>query len=152
MTTLIVSGDSTTKIVESRVLEGITLTEQQDTITIESTSNVSVIQKDPDVINSTEVYNVVVEVPTTNTVVSCGGPGPQGPAGDEDMPYAKQTDFINDNLLYRGEAEVGSATSSPVWRIKKVILGNDGDVSETWADGNANFDNIWDNRVSLSYS
>jgi hypothetical protein len=68
------------------------------------------------------------------------------------MPYAKQTDFVTDSLIYRGEAAVGSLTSAAAWRIRKLVLGIDGDVSETWADGDANFDNIWDDRISLSYS
>ena len=47
----------------------------------------------------------------------------------------------------------GSSTSSAVWRVKKTVLSDTSDdVVITWADGNANFDNIWDNRLSLTYS
>lgn len=52
---------------------------------------------------------------------------------------------------YLGYAEPGSLTSASVWAIKRIIeTGND--VSITWADGNNSFDNIWDNRLALTYS
>lgn len=54
------------------------------------------------------------------------------------------------NVTYFGYAEVGSVTSSAVWRIKKVD--ETSGLVETFADGNSNFDNVWDNRVSLTYS
>lgn len=122
-------------------------------------ATILVIQRDPESISTTENNTVVVEVPSTTILVSSGAQGPQGiqgPAGpgggEEDMPYAKQTDFVTDNLIYRGEAAVGSLVSAPAWRIRKLVIGVDGDVSETWADGNANFDNVWDDRLSLTYS
>ena len=51
---------------------------------------------------------------------------------------------------YVGEASIGTATSAASWRIKKVDS-TSGTII-TWADGNASFDNIWDNRTSLTYS
>lgn len=59
-------------------------------------------------------------------------------------------------LLYRGEAAAGSAENLPVWRISRITIltdvgGND-DYTTEWADGDTNFDNIWDNRASLAYS
>ena len=36
-----------------------------------------------------------------------------------------------------------------VWRRTSFV---DGDTAVIFADGNDNFDNIWDNRLSLSYS
>jgi len=70
---------------------------------------------------------------------------------DEEMPYAKRIDFVTDNELYKAEADVGSAESSPVWRIRKVIIAGDNDVSETWANGTSTYDKIWTNRFSYSY-
>ena len=66
--------------------------------------------------------------------------------------YAKRVDFINDNLFYKGEAAPGSSESSGVWRISLVSLGADGDVTETWANGNANFTKSWTDRLSYTYS
>lgn len=98
-----------------------------------------------------EVYSIVVEIDTSSTIVA-GQPGPAGPIGlsEDSMAYARQTDFVGDNIIYKGEAEAGSAFSTPNWRVRKIILNGD-DVSEIWADGNTNFDNIWDNRLFLNY-
>ena len=51
---------------------------------------------------------------------------------------------------YVGEASIGTATSAASWRIKKVYSASG--IIIQWADGNASFDNIWDNRASLTYS
>ncbi len=74
-------------------------------------------------------------------------------ATEEEM-FAAQIDFITDDLLYRGEAVPGAATNTATWRIRKITIDNsgEGDIVTVWADGNDNFDNIWDNRLGLSYS
>jgi hypothetical protein len=60
--------------------------------------------------------------------------------------YAKIVDETYDPILYIGEAAVGSATSSPVWRIQKVDT-TSGTII-TWADGNSLFDNVWDDHAT----
>ena len=74
-------------------------------------------------------------------------------ATEEEM-FAQQVDFVGKTLIYRGEATPGTATSAATWRIRKLDIdnGSNGDVATTWADGNADFDNVWDNRAILSYS
>lgn len=74
-------------------------------------------------------------------------------ATEEEM-FAQQVDFIGNDLIYRAEADPGAATSAAVWRIRKIDIDNpsQGDIATTWADGNANFDNVWDDRLGLSYS
>jgi len=55
---------------------------------------------------------------------------------------------------YIGWAEIGSTTSDAVWRIAKIVETTSGGTVtsiETWADKNQYFDNIWDNRASLTY-
>lgn len=66
--------------------------------------------------------------------------------------YAKRYDQVDSTTAYLGDATVGSTTSSGVWRIQKLVFGGTGSVTITFADGNINFDNVWDNRASLSYS
>lgn len=80
-------------------------------------------------------------------IISSGGSG-----GGAEKVYAVQvkTDSIDTNVQYVGEAEVGTPTSSPAWRIRKVNK-NTGTVV-TWAGGTAEFNKIYDNRQSLSYS
>lgn len=53
---------------------------------------------------------------------------------------------------------IGKAIPSPisnegmaVWQIQRITLSGD-DVVIEWADGDAEFDNIWNNRESLTYS
>lgn len=53
---------------------------------------------------------------------------------------------------YVGKALPGTLTSAGSWQIKKLVYGSDGDVTTTFADGDALFNNIWDNRAILSYS
>lgn len=72
---------------------------------------------------------------------------------EDDMPYARRTDFVGDTIIYIGEAAVGSADASAVWRIRRLTLTlPDSDVTEEWADGNSQFDNVWNNRAGLTYS
>ena len=55
------------------------------------------------------------------------------------------------NTTYIGNAPVGSETSASAWQIFRVVTSGN-DVTVTYADGDANFDNIWDDRTGLSYS
>lgn len=64
---------------------------------------------------------------------------------------ALQVDAVSDSLMYIGEAAPGVATATAAWRIKKMTI--TGTVTAiAWADGNGNFDNIWDNRAALTYA
>ena len=67
---------------------------------------------------------------------------------------------FNDKLLqvdsegsttYLGYADPGTATSSALWAIKRIVETGK-DVSITWADGDNSFNNIWDDRLTLVYS
>lgn len=53
-------------------------------------------------------------------------------------------------LTYVGEALVGASESSPVWRIKRID--ETSGIVVLWADGNDNFDNIWDDYLTITYS
>lgn len=83
--------------------------------------------------------------------VEQGPPGAPGEAGEE-MPYSKRTDVVSDSLLYRAEALPGAQDDAAVWRIRRIEIGSDGDVIEKWADGNALFDNVWNDRSQLTYT
>ncbi len=60
-------------------------------------------------------------------------------------------DDAGGGVTYVGKAVAGSATSGAVWQIQRITE-SDQDLIIQWADGNINFDNVWDNRASLSYS
>lgn len=115
-------------------------------------SEVHVDGNNQTVTSTTQESPVIINVANT-TVYTAGFQGPAGVAGEDAVPYAKRTDFENnDTVIYIGEANPGSLSSAAVWRMKRLTLNAEGDVTEEWADGDANFDNIWDNRLSLSYS
>lgn len=59
-------------------------------------------------------------------------------------------DSTTANVTYIGKAPIASATSSAVWQITKLDTASG--LIKTWADGNGSFDNVWDDRASLSYS
>lgn len=63
-----------------------------------------------------------------------------------------RVDSGDDNITYIGKIESGSITDTDqdIWRIYK--LDETTNVDLTMADGDDKFDNIWDNRESLSYS
>jgi hypothetical protein len=54
-------------------------------------------------------------------------------------------------ITYIGKAALGSALADAVWQIQKIEVS--GAVTRiTWADANSEFDNVWNNRASLTYS
>ncbi len=55
-------------------------------------------------------------------------------------------------IIYRGRALPGTAENVASWRIERITIQSDEDVEILFADGNDAFDNIWNNRASLSYS
>lgn len=61
----------------------------------------------------------------------------------------KFRESTNGTYNYYGFAAFGTETSSPLWRILRETISNS---SIDAADGNDLFDNVWDDRASLSYS
>lgn len=58
-------------------------------------------------------------------------------------------DSSNSAYLYTGRAARGTATSAASWRISRFDFGTG---AVTFADGDQLYDNVFDNRESLSYS
>ena len=52
---------------------------------------------------------------------------------------------------YFGFSKTSSNTALAVWSIKRMVEAA-GVTTITRADGNGQYDNVWDNRASLSYS
>ena len=59
-------------------------------------------------------------------------------------------DITTANVTYVGKAAIASDPANAVWQIFK--MDETTGLVITWADGNDNFDNVWNNRASLSYS
>lgn len=66
--------------------------------------------------------------------------------------YATQIDEAAGSITYVGKAAIGTATSAAAWQVYRMDESGDPELIILWADGDNNFDNIWDNRASLSYS
>ncbi len=128
---------------------------EREAIVQSSTETVAQAVSSEVVITQDNIGYILVEIETTASIVSgqAGPIGPQGVAGvnEDNIVYSKRIDFISDNELYRGEAAVGSLVTNPVWRIRKIVMAGDGDVAETWANGTAEFDKVWNNRLSYNY-
>jgi hypothetical protein len=62
-----------------------------------------------------------------------------------------KTTRLQDNGTYTfiGKAEPGSLESDPVWQIQRLTNAT---TTILYADGDSNFNNIWTNYLSLSYS
>lgn len=67
---------------------------------------------------------------------------------DELVRFVKASSTIS----YVGKAATSSATSAAVWQVSRLTSDGAGGVVLEYADGNASYDNIWDNRASLSYA
>lgn len=54
-----------------------------------------------------------------------------------------------EGVTYIGLAAPGTAESAAAWQIRRE---NDTSGNVDWADGDTDFDNVWDDRASLTYS
>ena len=57
---------------------------------------------------------------------------------------------VSGGTTYVGKAPPGSITSEARWQVSRIVVAG-GTTTVTWADGNLTYDNIWDNRASLTY-
>ena len=62
-----------------------------------------------------------------------------------------RVDSNNDSITYVGEAEPNTNTSDASWRIQRIIEISETDFDIQWSSG-GDFDQIFDNRESLSYN
>lgn len=77
--------------------------------------------------------------------------GPVEVTDGSSSDYVVKIDEVSASVTYIGRAAIGSAEAAAVWQIQKL------DKVTTvltigWADGDTLFNNIWNNRASLSYS
>lgn len=122
--------------------------------TVKENNLVSVIRTDdPQIVTQTITDTRIIQEGIVGPAGPAGATGATGPAGGEDeLAQAKRVDFITDLLLYRAEAIPGTLDADPAWRIRRLTIGTDDDVTEEWADGVADYTKIWDNRLTYTYS
>lgn len=71
-------------------------------------------------------------------------------SGGSTSNYAIVLDEASATVTYVGKATTGSSTGAAVWQVQK--LDSTSGLVITWADGDALFNNVWDNRASLTYN
>lgn len=142
----------------------VTVVTEQRTVTVDGDRTSVVVAEEVQDIPVEYVERSVVVVDERDLVLSevervvlvfageQGPPGPPGAATGEEMPYAERTDFVGEDVIYRGYADPGVLDSESLWRIKKLVIWVDGDVTTLWADGTALFDKVWNSRASYTYS
>lgn len=115
-------------------------------------TTVSIPENSTLVLLNQQSLNLHMEVMELNSSLLIGqGPsGAPGSTGNESMPYAKRTDFVGNDAIYKGEAEPGSSEDDTVWRISKITFVGE-DATEQWAEGNASFDKMWSSRLGYNY-
>jgi hypothetical protein len=112
-----------------------------------------VVEKTTEVLLDQLPANEVVVDDTSATVIETLYVLPTETIPEEEQVYAKRTDFNADQtIIYRGEAAVGTLESEAAWRIRRLTIAADDDVTEEWANGNANFTNTWLDHLILPYS
>lgn len=140
-------NDQTEIVLQSSISREVVVVENGNGLVVSSPSGTNTA-----ISNSQDVV-VRVTQEDASVVITSGIILANGPSIEDYTMYTKLTDFVNDSTLYRGEAVPGSLEASPVWRIRKIIISAvDGDIEEKWADGNANFDNVWTDRAVKAYS
>lgn len=66
-------------------------------------------------------------------------------------PFATRVDEVSSALTYVGWATPGTLDAASTWRIMRMSVTGTVTAIE-WADGDENFNNVWSDRASLSYS
>lgn len=98
-----------------------------------------------------EIGNVTITNPIPGDVLTWNGASWENSQMSGSTDYKQFVDVVSDTVTYLGYAVAGSSEASAVWKIKKITTTGD-DLAITHADGDTNFDNIWNDRLTLSYS
>ena len=72
----------------------------------------------------------------------------------EPAGYTVALDYnASGNLIYFGKAAKGTSKAAAAWAIASLSYDADSNLTDIqWAAGNTRFDNVWNDRTSLSYS
>lgn len=70
------------------------------------------------------------------------------------LPTRTATRFDGEDATYNyvGKAPVGSSTSTACWQIFRLTNSATASIIIEWADGDDLFNNVWNDRATLSYS
>jgi len=140
----------------NKAIEGIAKAIEQNKVVLQAIAKAAQTQsqKPEDFIPVRRVYkagNRFLFDDSSTGSYSGGGGGGSVTVSSESTNYTlRKDDTSTTSVTYLGEAAIGSATSAAVWRVRKIDKTSD--MVITWADGDDLFDNVWDDRVSLTYN
>lgn len=81
-----------------------------------------------------------------NILQSGGGSG----SGGTTVKLPLREDESEPKIIYKGYATANARPSDELWAIQKISR-IDNEIIYEWADGDENYDNVWDNRYTISY-
>lgn len=99
------------------------------------------------VVISSDQSSISVDIATSAVVLSVIV---DTPILSSSTPFALRLDEASATITYVGIATTGTINSDNLWQIKR--LDSTAGLVILWADGDADFNNIWDNRAVLAYS
>ena len=94
----------------------------------------------------TELQQIRAVLLDIKTVFQNGGGG----GGGLPIKQPLREDESQPNVVYKGYAVANTNTKDAAWAIQKISR-IDNQIIYEWADGDENYDNIWDNRYELQY-
>lgn len=104
----------------------------------------------------TEQYilnNIYDKVLRAIAVFGVGWNGQQGQVSNADSLNLKIDYDGNSNPIYIGIAAPGTLTSAAFWQIRKLTFdGNNNVTTIQYANGSPLFDQVWDDRTSITYA
>lgn len=65
--------------------------------------------------------------------------------------FASRIDEVSSSVTYVGKAVAGTSNATAAWQIYRLTTSGSSTTIE-YADGDVSFNNVWNNRASLSYS
>lgn len=114
---------------------------------------IDVEQRDDDIVfvfkfsDGSEIRSDRVKLPAQANYYSVAG---GGGGGSNKVNYDTRVDEPSDDVTYVGKTIPGNAPADPLWQIQKITIVGTETIIE-FADSDAKFDNVWDDRASLTY-
>ena len=65
--------------------------------------------------------------------------------------FIKRFSYSSNLVEYEGRAKPGTGAGSARWQIRKFIYTSSLVTEITWADGNFEFDNVWNDRATIKF-
>lgn len=159
---IVAVSNPTVSVIPEIVQHTVTLGGKTTTVNV-ATQNVTVRSVENPVAVSVQSATIGVVSGGVQGPEGAQGPtGPQGPTSGDEITVLNKTErkdivedvpSTGDLTIYYGVANPQSATSSPVWLITRQVFLADGEFFDSDKKfASPNYDQIWDNRLGLTYT